>query len=232
MPTILLTGANRGIGLELTRQYAEDGWVVHACCRNPGTADDLNHLQSQYPDNIAIYALDVTDADQRNKLAKQLEETPIDILFNNAGIYGDIQHQQFGNSFAYVWQKTFETNVIAPMQMMETFKPQVAASELKLMANMSSKMGSIADNGSGGSYVYRSCKAALNAVCVSAAKDLADEGIQVAILHPGWVRTDMGGPNGELSVQESAAALRNTLANFTPDDSGRFIDIDGSTIPW
>ena len=231
MPTILITGANRGIGLELTRQYAADGWTVHACCRFPEKAHELQALAAA-DSNVHVHPLDVTDAAQREALAAHLKGTPIDILLNNAGVYGDWDCQGFGASSIDEWEKVFRVNTIAPMQMMERFVDNVAVSGRRIIANMSSKMGSIADNGSGGSYLYRSSKAALNAVVMSAARDLADKGITVVVLHPGWVRTDMGGPNGEMSVEESATALRLNLASLTEADSGRFIDIDGSTIPW
>ena len=232
MGTILLTGCNRGIGLELVRQYVADSWRVYACCRQPATAYELNDLAAQSAGKLSVHPLDVVHEEQRRALAHHLRGVAIDILFNNAGTYGDWAHQDFGSSNEVVWERTFRTNVIATMQMMEAFLPNVAASEQKIIANMSSKMGSMADNGSGGSYIYRSSKAALNAVSVSAARDLEDKGVKVVVLHPGWVRTDMGGPNGELSVTESAQALRQNLAGLTAEDSGRFIDIDGSTIPW
>lgn len=232
MPTILITGANRGIGLELTRQYAADGWTVHACCRSPENARDLNKLAAKSGGVIQVHLLDVTHGIERESLAAQLQGEPIDILLNNAGISGGWNGQGFGQSNLKTWENAFLINTIAPMQMMEAFVDNVAASERRLIVNMSSKMGSIADNGSGGSYVYRSSKAALNAVTVSAARDLARKRITVVAQHPGWVRTDMGGPNGELSVEEAAEALRRSFNTLALADSGRFIDIDGADIPW
>jgi NAD(P)-dependent dehydrogenase (short-subunit alcohol dehydrogenase family) len=228
--TILITGSNRGIGLELTRQYAEAGWHVHACCRHPDHADALNTLARENT-QITVHALDVTNNAQIKALAKSLQEQPIDILFNNAGVYGQ-DDAYFGNTDVEQWQTCFLINSIAPMKMMEAFAGNVARSQTKVIATMSSKMGSMADNGSGGSYVYRSSKAAVNAVMKSAAIDLAPKGIKIAILHPGWVLTDMGGPNAEITVQESASNLRNILDNVTPEKSGSFFDIDGSVIPW
>ncbi len=232
MPTILITGANRGIGLELTRQYAQSGWTVHACCRMPENAHELNTLARDSSGRIQVHLLNVSNEAQRQALAAHLKNTSLDILLNNAGVYGDWAHQGFGQSDSAEWDTVWRTNVLAPMQMMECFVEQVAASELKIIANMSSKMGSMADNGSGGSYLYRSSKAALNAISVSAARDLKARGITVVALHPGWVRTEMGGPNGELSVVESAISLRRNLSELTLDDSGRFIDIDGLDIPF
>jgi NAD(P)-dependent dehydrogenase (short-subunit alcohol dehydrogenase family) len=165
------------------------------------------------------------------RLAVHLHDRPIDILFNNAGIYGPTD-AVFGHTDEARWLECLHTNVIAPMKMMEAFSTQVAASKHKLIVAMSSKMGSMADNGSGGSYIYRSSKAALNAVMKSAAIDLAPRGVKVAILHPGWVRTDMGGPNAEITVAESVGRMRDILGAVTPENSGSFFDIDGSIIPW
>ena len=232
MPTLLITGANRGLGLELTRQYAADGWDIHACCRSPQQADELNLLAAQSNDTIQVHQLDVCNAQQRRALAEQLASEPLDILFNNAGIYGNWDYQIFGTTNAQEWEEVFRANVIAPMQMMETFVDNVAASEQKIIANMTSKMGSMADNKGGTSYIYRSSKAAMNAIGTSAAIDLKARGIKVALLHPGWVQTDMGGPNADYTAEESALAMRRNLANLTDADNGRFIDIDGSTIPW
>ncbi len=228
--TILITGSNRGIGLELAHQYAASGWRVLACCRRPDQATALNQLADKFP-GITLHTLDVTQQDQVKNLATRLQDCHVDILFNNAGVYGPYD-AVFGNTDEHQWLECLHTNVIAPMKMMEAFLPQVAASQHKLIAAMSSKMGSMADNGSGGSYIYRSSKAALNAVMKSAAIDLATEGVKVAILHPGWVKTDMGGSNAEIGVAESVSRMREILATVTPGNSGSFFDIDGSIIPW
>ena len=231
MPEILVTGANRGIGLELVRQYAADGWRVDACCRAPERADALQALAATAPKRVILHRLDVTDDEQIGALADRLNGRPIDILFNNAGIYGQID-AWFGNTRRDDWLTALNVNTISPMKVMESLVDNVAGSELKLIATLSSKMGSMADNRSGGSYVYRSTKAALNAVMVSAAHDLKPRGVTAVILHPGWVRTDMGGPNAEISVAESVATMRRTLSRIGPEDTGSFFDIDGSIIPW
>lgn len=231
MPSILITGTNRGIGLELCKLYADKQWQVHACCRSPARATELNAVAAKYP-NLQIHTLDINDNEQRHALADKLQQKPIDILFNNAGVYGNWDHQSFGQTDTSEWLYALQTNVIASMKMMETFKPHVAASDKRIIVNMSSKMGSMADNGSGGSYIYRSCKAAVNAITVSAARDLAREGITVIAQHPGWVRTDMGGPHGEISATTCANNIDYILEQLSIEDSGRFIDIDGSSIPW
>ena len=228
--TIIITGSNRGIGLELCHQYAQSGWNVHACCRQPESAAELIKLASEYK-NISVHSLDVADTQQIKALAKRLDSVPVDILFNNAGVYGQ-GDGWFGNTDEEKWLQCFRINTIAPLKMMESFVNHVCSSEHKIIATMSSKMGSMADNGSGGSYVYRSSKAAVNAVMTSAAIDLKPQGIKVATLHPGWVKTDMGGPSGEISSEQCVTQLRQILSELTLDTSGGFFDIDGSIIPW
>ncbi len=228
---VLITGANRGIGLEMTRQYLADGWAVNACCRSPENADDLARLAQAHSDTLTLHPLDVTNATQIDALKAAMQGLAIDVLVNNAGIYGP-RGMSFGNVDTEAWARVFAVNTMAPLKITEALADCVAASETKLVAMVSSKMGSIADNGSGGNYVYRSSKAALNAVTKSAALDLADRGITVVVLHPGWVRTAMGGDNAMINSETSVRQLRAVLADLTRDDSGRFIDRDGSTIPW
>lgn len=230
MRNILITGSNRGIGLELVRQYADDNWHVFACCRLPEDADDLQKLASSNK-NISIHALDVSNSLQISALASELKDTSIDILFNNAGIYGPY-NANFGNTDEQQWLECFSINTISPMKVTEAFVNHVANSQLKIIASMSSKMGSMADNGSGGSYLYRSSKAALNAVMTSVAIDLKPQGIKVAIMHPGWVKTDMGGPNAEISTHACVVQLKKILNELTLESSGSFFEIDGSIIPW
>jgi NAD(P)-dependent dehydrogenase (short-subunit alcohol dehydrogenase family) len=229
-PTILITGANRGIGLELTEQFAEDGWQVLACCRNPAEAGQLQAL-AERDLAIEIHALDVTNYEQMATLADQLGNRPIDILLSNAGIYGS-KGTGFGEVDAQEWRQVLEVNTIAPLMLVQTFVEQVAASQQKLVAVISSKVGSIADNSSGGSYIYRSSKTAVNQVVKSLSIDLADRGISVISLHPGWVKTDMGGPNAEISTEESVSGLKSILQSAGPEQSGQFIEFNGSSIPW
>jgi NAD(P)-dependent dehydrogenase (short-subunit alcohol dehydrogenase family) len=228
--TILITGANRGIGLELSEQFAADGWTVLACCRNPADAEALLALASRYP-AIELYALDVTDYAQMSSLSAQLRDRSIDILLSNAGIYGP-RGANFGDVEAAAWREVFEVNSIAPMMLVQAFVDQVAASPQKLVAVISSKMGSIADNGSGGSYIYRSSKTAVNQVVRNISIDLAGRGISVLSLHPGWVQTEMGGANAETSVGDSAAGLKAILQRAGPEQNGQFLEFNGDPIPW
>ena len=228
--TILLTGANRGIGLELARQFAEDGWQVIACCRNPAGADELQALAERHP-ALEIHALDVTDYTQMAALGRELGDRPIDILLSNAGIFGS-KSAAFGSIDPGEWRQVLEVNTIAPLMLAQAFVEQVAASERKLIAVISSKMGSIDDNGSGGSYLYRSSKTAVNQVFKCLSIDLAERGIAAISLHPGWVKTDMGGPNAETGSDASAAGLKAILQSAGPQHNGRFLNYDGSPIPW
>ena len=229
-PTILITGANRGIGLELTEQFAEDGWQVLACCRNPADAEQLQALTKRDL-AIELNALDVTNYEQMAALADQLGNRPIDILLSNAGIYGS-KGVGFGEVDAQEWRQVLEVNTIAPLMLVQTFVEQVAASQQKLVAVISSKVGSIADNSSGGSYIYRSSKTAVNQVVKSLSIDLTDRDITVISLHPGWVKTDMGGPNAEISTDESVSGLKGILQSARLAQSGQFIEFNGSSIPW
>ena len=228
--SILITGANRGIGLEMTAQFAADGWQVIACCRNPATAQALQALAENHA-GIEIHALDVTDYARMAALSAELAGRPIDILLSNAGIFG-AKGVGFGAVDPAEWREVLEVNTIAPLMLAQAFVEQVAASERKLIAVISSKVGSIADNGSGGGYVYRSSKTAVNQVVKSLSIDLAGRGISAISLHPGWVKTDMGGPNAEIGSDESVAGLKAILQSAGIAESGQFIEYDGSPIPW
>jgi NAD(P)-dependent dehydrogenase (short-subunit alcohol dehydrogenase family) len=203
---------------------------VLACCRNPADAEALQALCHRYP-AIELHALDVTDYAQMSSLSAQLRDRSIDILLSNAGIYGP-RGANFGDVEAAAWREVFEVNSIAPMMLVQAFVEQVAASPQKLVAVISSKMGSIADNGSGGSYIYRSSKTAVNQVVRNLSIDLAGRGISVLSLHPGWVQTEMGGANAETSVGDSAAGLKAILQRARPEQNGQFIEFNGDPIPW
>ncbi|SDJ59664.1 SDR family oxidoreductase [Microbulbifer yueqingensis] len=228
--TVLITGCNRGIGLEMTRQFAADGWRVFATCRDPAQAGGLHALEGEYP-QLEVHQLDVTDYDQMAQLAEKLGDQPLDILVSNAGYYGP-KGTLFGRVDREEWRKVLEANTIAPYMLAETFCDNVAASERKVIAVLSSKVGSIADNSSGGGYIYRSSKTAVNQVVKSLSVDLRERGISVIALHPGWVKTDMGGPNALISAEESATGLRGVMLGAGMDLSGHFMNYDGSEIPW
>ncbi len=232
MYTALITGANRGIGLELVRQYAADGWRVLACTRHPQKADALNQLAAQHPGRVQIHALDVTDLAQIDALSRTLANESIDLLINDAGIYPDAQFMGFGHTDYAKWMLAFQVNTMAPLKMAEAFIGQVMRSRLKTIATISSTMGSIGDNTSGGGYLYRSSKAAVNMVNKSLALDLKGNGITAVVLHPGWVKTDMGGPSAEIPVHESVSGLRKVIGRLTQADSGKFFDYEGLEVAW
>ena len=232
MKTILITGANRGIGLEFSRQYAMAGWYVLACCRHPETADALNNLAAQYSEQMTVYALDVTKHEQIEHLSQTLSNQPIDLLVNNAGIYPTSRSDGFGKTDYEAWASAFRVNTMAPLKMAESFIAHVSKSNLRTIVTITSKMGSVADNQRGGSYVYRSSKAAVNIVVKSLAIDLESAGITAVLLHPGWVRTEMGGPNGLISTEQSVTGMRQVISNLTQADSGKFYAFDGQIVPW
>lgn len=231
MATILITGANRGLGLEFCKQYAQENWNVIACCREPEKATALTQLANEFP-NVSVLSLDVADLTKIEQLAKQLEGIAIDVLLNNAAVYGDESGYGFGNLDYEQWQKNMLVNVFAPVKMTEVFLPNLQRGEQKKVIAMSSLMGSMTDNGSGGSILYRSSKAALNAAMKSIAIDNRHKEIAVLILHPGWVKTDMGGSNAPMEIPESVLKMRETIANFTIEQSGEFLRFDGLKLPW
>ena len=225
---VLITGANRGLGLEFTKQYAADGWNVLACCRHPQSAMALQALAAAHS-NIKIYALDVGDFTQIDALALKLKDESIDVLINNAGVY---PASSFGDTNYDAWAEGFKINSMAPLKMAEAFVQHITRSQLKKIATLTSKMGSIDDNTSGESYSYRSSKTAVNMVMKSLSIDLKPYGISVITLHPGWVQTDMGGANGLINAQTSVTGLRKQIAELTMASTGKFIAYDGKAINW
>ncbi|MBL6918615.1 MAG: SDR family oxidoreductase [Gammaproteobacteria bacterium] len=227
---VFITGANRGIGLELTRQYLVAGEKVFASARDPST-EGLSRLTERYPDNLKIVMLDVTDESNIQNVAGSLEGTSIDLLINNAGLFHS-KHEDFSSLNPDIWIEEFRVNSIAPFLVTRALKSNLANANSSVVGMISSKMGSMGDNQSGGSYSYRSSKAALNAVSVSLANDLSDLDISVVALHPGWVQTDMGGPNGLIDVETSATGLKAILDKAGKAQSGKFYDYSGKQLPW
>jgi NAD(P)-dependent dehydrogenase (short-subunit alcohol dehydrogenase family) len=228
---ILITGANRGIGLEMVKFSMEQGWSVFACCRNPHNAENLFNIAKLSNGKISVHIADMQELGTLQALSYELRNDAIDILINNAGIYG-CDKNKFGSVDVESWLQAFQVNSIAPLKMVEAFSEQLLMGNRKLVACMSSKMGSMADNGYGNSYIYRSSKAALNAVVKSLSIDLKEQGIISVALHPGWVKTDMGGADAEITTRQCVEQLFSNLLELTIKDSGRFIDIDGRDIPW
>ena len=226
MPTVLITGANRGIGLEFTRTFAADGWRVHACARNVEKSKKLRAVSGE----VVSHKLDVTNGLKVASLARELAEEPIDLLINNAGIYGP--RTGFGETDYDEWLDVLRVNTLAPLRMVERFVGLLEQSEGKTVVNISSIMGSIGHNSSGGSYIYRSSKAALNMVTKTLSNDLAERGFTVVSFHPGWVQTDMGGEGADITPAQAVAGMRKVIAGLTAADNGKFFNYDGQSLPW
>ena len=231
MDSILVTGANRGLGLEWCRQYALAGWRVYATCRHPETADDLRALANRH-DRLSLHRLDVTDAESVYALRAELKEAPIDVLVNNAGVY--LEKYAPDAAIRYdEWLQTLAVNTLGAVRVSEALAHNVARSRRRLVLAISSHMGSIADISAPGSYYYRSSKAALNAAMKGLALAYRPLGIGVLILHPGWVKTRMGGFNeAPLTPEVSVAGMRRLVEAYTPEMSGRFYRYDGRELPW
>jgi NAD(P)-dependent dehydrogenase (short-subunit alcohol dehydrogenase family) len=223
MATILVTGCDTGLGVEFARQYAADGHRVIATCLDPSTAKETNAIRG----NIEVVKLDITDHGAIEALSSRLSKEAIDILLNNAGI--GRPHPPFGETDYPFWRTILETNLIGPMKMAETFVEHVARSELKSMAFVSSRMGSITLNNSGGSYSYRSSKAGLNMIVKSLAVDLAHRHICVLALHPGWAATE---PGARVPVTESVAGMRGVIHRAGRHHTGSYVTYNDQPLPW
>lgn len=229
MATVLITGTNRGIGLDFVEQFLARGDKVIASCRNPSDQGALQTL-AENNSSLQLVQLDVSSQASMEALPDQLAGAAIDVFVNNAGIYG--RREGFGELEAESWSEVFQVNSIAPIILTQLLMENFAKGSDRKLVYLTSKMGSIGDNQGGGSYVYRSSKAALNAAVKSLSIDLKDKGFSVALLHPGWVRTDMGGPNGLIDTKTSVTGLMKVIADLQPASSGCFLNYDGSVIPW
>lgn len=232
MPSILITGSNRGLGLEWARQYAAEAWRVYASCRRPDEAADLQQLADIYP-AVTLHRLDVTHQDEIDSLAAGLAKETIDILLNNAGVYLEKFDDKVGDPLNYEdWLRTLEVNTLGAMRVTEAFVDHVAHSRRRLVIAITSHMGSIAEITSPRSYYYRSSKAALNASMKGLSLELKSRGIGTLLLHPGWVQTRMGGPGARITAEQSVRGMRSAVERFSLADTGRFLRYDGSEIPW
>jgi len=227
MPSVFITGANRGLGLEFARQYAAAGWRVIATCREPDEAADLNALDG----NIQVESMDVTDQASVDMVKTALDGQIIDLLINNAGVYGprgmgrdDMDYDAFANVLAI--------NSMAPLRITAAFKDNVEASTQKTIVTISSILGSIGNSSENKDYIYRTSKAAVNMVMKTLSVDLEEDGIRVVVFHPGWVQTDMGGEKAPVIPEDSISGMRGVIAGLSDADSGKFFVYDGSSMPW
>ena len=232
-PTVLITGANRGIGLELARQYAERDWPVIATARRPEAADELRAIQAEHP-QLTIVALDVTDHARIDELAAEYADQPIDILINNAGISGGHNNARFGKMNYETYYQVHAVNVIGPTKMAEAFLPNITRSEQKKIINISSGQGSITETW-GCCNFYRSSKAALNMISRNLSLELKRKGITVGIISPGFVRTNFTpGLNhpAMISPEQSASMVIAVIDDYDLEKTGTFLAHDGRELPW
>ena len=236
MSQYLITGTSRGIGLELTRQLLAAGQSVVAAARDPESAAGLKALQRDYSKTLKLVKLDVSNEQSIAELPAQLKDLAvIDVLINNAGVFNgpsnpSRESPSFGQTPVSDLREVFETNAVGPFLVTRALLPWLQKSKQASVAHITSLMGSIADNSSGGYYAYRMSKAALNMFNKSFSKDHPQ--ITSVVLHPGWVRTDMGGPSATLAVEDSARGLLNVIASLNASNSGHFYDYSGRELKW
>lgn len=230
MTSVLITGANRGIGLALARGFAMRGDHVVATCRSPDHATELGALAASPGSSVRVLALDVTDPAQIEAARAALGDAPLGVLVNNAGVMGPARQSTLDMDFDG-WRRAFEVNTIAPLRMVQAFLPNLRRAPGAKILTVSSRMGSLAYNRSD-RIAYRSSKSAVNKVMQGLATDLRGEGIAVGVVHPGWVATDMGGNSADLPPDISAAGIVRVIDKMRPVDSPRFYNYDGSELPW
>ena len=225
MATVMITGANRGIGFELTKRYADAGNDVIACCREPKTAEDLNKL-----DNVRVCGVSVADGHSVAALKAEIGDQPIDLLINNAGAPGPKEQSALEMDFDG-WAEAFAVNTMAPFRMLQTFRENLKAAKGGKIITITSQMGAM-DLNWPLMYAYCSSKAAVNKIMRMVSLELAADGTAVALIHPGHVKTDMGGPNAEIDVEESASGIMSVIEGITLEGTGCFMKWNGEVHPW
>lgn len=230
MTNVLITGANRGLGLGFVKSFLEKNVNVICTTRNISGSKKLLECKKRHPDNLEILELDLVRENSENTLSDLLSDKPIDILINNAGVGNS--NQDFGSVSSKAWVEVLKVNLIAPLMITQSIIENVKKSSAKKIYFLSSQLGSIKENTSGGMYIYRSSKTSLNQVVKSLSVDLKAHGITVVSLHPGWVKTDMGGPNAPVSIEESIEGMMKVIKATDIRDTGRFLNYDGKELPW
>ena len=228
--SILITGTNRGIGLEFVKHYLKNNEKVIATYRNKNSVKDLLELKNT-TSNLSLVELDVSNPNSINEFASKITDQPIDTFINNAGVFGP-RNNEFGNFNAKEWLDVFNINTIAPLLITQKILKNLRLGKNKKLVFISSKVGSIEENTGGGMYIYRSSKTALNQVIKSLSIDFKDENFIAAALHPGWVQTDMGGPNALIDKKTSVKGMAEVIDSLVLKNSGSFYNYDGSSIPW
>ena len=230
MTNVLVTGANRGLGLGFVTNYLGKNVNVVSTTRELKSSKELLALKEKFPNNLEIFELDLLKEGAGYALANFLGDRPIDILINNAGVGSTNQHLQAVSPKP--WLEVLKVNLIAPLMVTQSIIDNVKKGSDKKIYFLSSQLGSIADNTSGGMYIYRSSKTGLNQIVKSLSVDLKPQGITVVSLHPGWVKTDMGGPNAPVSIDESIEGMMQVIYSTDIRDTGRFLNYDGKELPW
>jgi NAD(P)-dependent dehydrogenase (short-subunit alcohol dehydrogenase family) len=230
MKTVFITGAKGGLGYEFAFQYLALGYKVLACARQIHNDKKLADLKTQYQGQLELFDLDTSDFLEINELSKQLKDIPIDILINNAGVFG--KKQEFGNIDYEEWLSVLRTNTLGPLKLVESLITNLESAEGKKVVNITSKMASIDDNTSGGYYQYRSSKAALNMITKSLSHDLKAKQITLVLLHPGWVQTAMGGSNAPTQARDSVKGMIEIISRASIEDTGKFVDFMNNEIKW
>jgi len=242
MPTMLITGGNRGLGLEFVEQYLSVGWHVVASCRVPDKAEALHALQERVGDRLEIEMLDVDDNKSVVVLANKLSGRAIDLLINNAGTidkqaygtaaYDDVDDPDPGTYDFDEWRRVMDTNLLGPISVTSAFVEHMARADKAILVMMGSGLSSIANTHHPGRYSYRTSKAALNMAMRGIAAWLKPKNITTVTISPGWTKTGLGGPNAINTVDISVQGMRKVIAGLCLEDAGRFINFDGDEIPW
>lgn len=233
---IVITGANRGIGLEHVRCFAERGLPVVACCRKPDASDALLQLRKKFPSQLRLVPLDVVSGEDVARLKAELAGVPVDLLINNAGTFGPqgapagMAYQSLGHMDYQIWRDILEVNLLAPFRVTVALAENLRAGRRPLVVMMSSDLGSIASNTRGGSYAYRSSKAGLNMLTRGMANEWHD--LIVVSMAPGWCRTELGGAEAPVDTADSVRAQQAVFDRLTLADSGKFLDRFGDVVPW
>ena len=230
MTSVLITGANRGLGFGFVKSFLANNINVICTTRNISGSKELLECKKNYPDNLEILELDLLEENSENILSDLLSDKPIDIFINNAGVGNS--NQRFGVVSSKPWLDVLKVNLIAPLTLTQSIIENIKKGSEKKIYFLSSQLGSIGDNTSGGMYIYRSSKTALNQVVKSLSVDLKPMGITVISLHPGWVKTDMGGPNAPVQIDESIKGMMQVIDKTDIRDTGRFLNYDGKELPW
>lgn len=231
MATILITGASRGIGFEIARQYAADGDRVYATCRTPEKADKLNAAARGSGGRLTVHKMDVADGDSVKACAREIGDATIDVLINNAGVWGGLETQVLENMDYDNWAYELSVMAMGPMRVVQAFLPNVLKSKNPKIVTVTSQTSAHSYKKIAG-YAYSSAKAACNRIMTIMANDLKDKGVAVYLMHPGWVQTDMAGPKADIPPHESATGVRKTIANATLADTGKFLTWEGGIHAW